>query len=155
MGCQDPVMPGPDILSLIKETSMLSIRTTHQAALGAGALAILGFAAPVQAQGVHFVGASQGAYVNVQFNAPPPVRYEAVPAPRRGYIWAPGYWEPRGHRNVWRAGHWVQARPGYVYRQPVWSQQGKRWDYRPGRWDRDGDGVPNRYDRSPRNPYRH
>ena len=71
-----------------------------------------------------------------------------------GYVWAPGYWEPRGQRHVWRAGHWVQARPGYVYRQPVWSQHGNRWDYRASRWDRDGDGVPNRHDRNPNNPYR-
>ena len=92
--------------------------------------------------------------MNVQFNAPPPVRYEAVPAPRRGYVWAPGYWEPRGHRHVWRAGHWVQNRPGYVYRQPAWVQHGNRWDYRASRWDRDGDGVPNRHDRNPHNPYR-
>ena len=23
---------------------------------------------------------------------PPPMRYEVVPAPRPGYVWAPGYW---------------------------------------------------------------
>ncbi|MDL5038718.1 YXWGXW repeat-containing protein [Comamonas resistens] len=133
---------------------MLTIRSTVQAALAASALALIGFAAPAQAHGMYGPGVSQGAFVNVQFGAPPPPRYEVVPAPRRGYIWAPGYWEPRGHRHVWRAGHWVQARPGYVYRPPTWSQHGGRWDYRGSRWDRDGDGVPNRYDRSPNNPYR-
>ena len=114
---------------------MLTVRTTLQTALAAGALALAGFAGSAQAQSVFYPAASQGAYVNVQFGAPPPARYEAVPAPRRGYVWAPGYWEPRGHRHVWRAGHWVQARPGYVYRQPVWVQHGNRWDYRSGRWD--------------------
>ena len=133
---------------------MLTIRSTVQAALAASALALIGFAAPAQAHGMYGPGVSQGAFVNVQFGAPPPPRYEVVPAPRRGYIWAPGYWEPRGHRHVWRAGHWVQARPGYVYRPPTWSQHGGRWDYRGSRWDRDGDGVPNRYDRNPNNPYR-
>lgn len=133
---------------------MLSNRTTIQTILSAGALALLGFAGTAQAQSAHWAGASQGVYVNVQFNAPPPPRYEAVPAPRRGHVWAPGYWEPRGHRHVWRAGHWVQSRPGYVYRQPAWVQHGGRWDYRPSRWDRDGDGVPNRYDRNPNNPHR-
>ena len=133
---------------------MLTIRSTVQSALAASALALIGFAAPAHAYGNHGPSASQGAYVNVQFGAPPPARYEAVPAPRRGYVWAPGYWEPRGHRHVWRAGHWVQSRPGYVYRQPVWSQHGNRWDYRASRWDRDGDGVPNRYDRNPNNPHR-
>ena len=133
---------------------MFSIRTTLQTALGAGALALLAMATPAQAQSVSWRGASQGAYVNVQFNAPPPVRYEAVPAPRRGYVWAPGYWQPQGHRHVWRAGHWVQSRPDYAYRQPVWQQRGDRWDYRSSHWDRDGDGVPNRYDQRPDNPYR-
>ena len=133
---------------------MLTIRSTVQTALAASALALISFAAPAQAHGMYGPGVSQGAFVNVQFGAPPPPRYEVVPAPRRGYIWAPGYWEPRGHRHVWRAGHWVQARPGYVYRPPTWSQHGGRWDYRGSRWDRDGDGVPNRYDRSPNNPYR-
>ena len=138
---------------------MLTIRSTVQSALAASALALIGFAAPAHAYGNHGPSASQGAYVNVQFGAPPPARYEAVPAPRRGYVWAPGYWEPRGHRHVWRTGHWVQNRPGYVYRQPVWSQHGNRWDYRASRWDasrrdRDGDGVPNRHDRNPNNPYR-
>ena len=70
-------------------------------------------------------------------------------------MWAPGYWRPQGHRHAWVAGHWVKARPGYVYRQPVWSQHGGRWGYAPGRWDRDRDGVPDRHDRRPNNPYRH
>jgi hypothetical protein len=41
-------------------------------------------------------------------NAPPPPRFESVPAPRRGYIWAPGYWNalaatiaaPNGSRTM-------------------------------------------------------
>jgi hypothetical protein len=101
--------------------------------------------------------------------APPPVRYEAVPVPRRGYVWAPGHWrwsESR-HRHVWVAGHWERARPGYAYRAPHWVERNGRWHYQPSRWDRDGDGipnardrdrdgdgVPNRADRRPDNPYR-
>ena len=138
----------------MKEAHMQSIRTTLHAVAAAGTLALLSFAGTAQAQNYYGHGASQGAYVSVQFNAPPPLRREVVPAPRRGYVWAPGYWEPRGPRHVWRAGHWVQVRPGYVYRQPVWSQHNGRWDYRASRWDRDGDGVPNRYDQRPHNPYR-
>lgn len=133
---------------------MLSIRSTVQTLIGAGALALMGFAGTAQAQSIHWAGASQGAYVNVQFNAPPPARYEAMPAPRRGHVWAPGYWEPRGQRHVWRAGHWEKARPGQVYRQPAWSHNGNRWNYQASRWDRDGDGVLNRHDRSPHNPQR-
>ena len=86
--------------------------------------------------------------------APPPPRYAPPPPPRRGYVWVPGYWRPRGPRHVWVAGHWMRARSGYVYRQPAWVQRGNQWHWNAGRWDRDGDGVPNRYDRHPGNPYR-
>ncbi len=79
--------------------------------------------------------------------APPPPRFERVPAPRRGYVWAPGHWEWRGNRHAWQPGVWVKARPGYAYRQPQWRQDGDRWEMRRGGWDRDGDGVPNRMDR--------
>ena len=85
--------------------------------------------------------------INVQIGPPPPPRVERVPAPRRGYVWAPGHWEPRGKRHVWVAGNWVRARPGYVYRAPEWRDNGGRWEMRRGGWDRDRDGVPNRYDR--------
>src|SRR5207237_7232074 len=44
-------------------------------------------------------------YVDV---APPPVRYEVVPAARAGFVWAPGHWAWRGHPHVWIAGHWVR-----------------------------------------------
>jgi hypothetical protein len=30
--------------------------------------------------------------------APPPARVEVVPDARPGFVWAPGYWEWRGHR---------------------------------------------------------
>jgi hypothetical protein len=36
-------------------------------------------------------------YVNI---APPAPRYEVVPAPRHGYVWAPGYWDWRGNRHL-------------------------------------------------------
>lgn len=89
--------------------------------------------------------------------APPPLRHEVVPAPRRGHVWVPGYWEWRGRRHVWIPGTWVVARPGYAYVAPAWVERNGRWYFERGRWnrgDRDGDGVPNRYDRHPNNPYR-
>lgn len=85
--------------------------------------------------------------------APPPPRYEPVPVPRPGYIWAPGYWEWRSNRHVWIGGSWIAARPGYVYSQPHWAQRDGRWYRQEARWergpngDRDHDGIPNRYDR--------
>ena len=86
--------------------------------------------------------------------APPPLRYEVVPAPRVGYVWVPGYWEWHRHRHVWIAGHWTRHRHGYVYAPAAWVERDNRWYYRGPRWDRDGDGVPNRYDRAPDDPYR-
>ena len=79
--------------------------------------------------------------------APPPPREEMVPAPRRGYVWVPGYWDWRGQRHVWVRGTWVRARHGYVYAHPEWVQRDGHWVLRRGQWDRDRDGVPNRMDR--------
>ena len=101
---------------------------------------------------------SASAEVTVYFNtAPPPVRFEAVPAARRGYLWVPGYWNARNNRHVWQAGHWERERAGYRYNPPAWTQRDNRWQFERGRWnrgDRDGDGVPNALDRAPNNPNR-
>jgi hypothetical protein len=91
---------------------------------------------------------------SAQFGPPPPPRREAVPPPRRGWVWAPGHWAWNGRRHVWRPGNWVRARPGQVYRAPEWRQNNGRWEYQSGRWDRDGDGVPDRFDSQPNNPRR-
>lgn len=88
----------------------------------------------------------------VELGAPPTPRYELVPAPRAGLVWVPGYWEARRHRHHWVAGHWVRHRPGYVYAPARWAQHDGRWRYYAPSWDRDGDGIPNRYDRAPNNP---
>ena len=88
---------------------------------------------------------------------PPPARVETVPPPRAGYVWAPGYWDWRGHRHVWVGGHWVRERRGYSYVAPRWVERNGGWYMERGRWargDADRDGVPNRYDRAPRNPHR-
>ena len=88
---------------------------------------------------------------------PPPLRAEVVPAPRHGYVWAPGYWGWQGHQHVWHRGAWVRERQGYVYSSPGWVERDGRWHYHEGRWarrDSDGDGVPNGVDRRPYDPYR-
>jgi hypothetical protein len=105
-------------------------------------------------------------------SAPPPVRAERVPPPRRGYIWVPGHWDWRGQRHQWVKGTWMRDRPGYTYNQPRWEQRDGRWQMERGAWarggrdrdgdgvrnrndrDRDGDGVPNRQDNRPNNPNR-
>ena len=86
--------------------------------------------------------------------APPPPRVEVVPAPRRGYEWAPGYWNWQGNRHVWVKGHYVKARHGYSYRPHEWVERDGRWQLHRGRWDRDGDGIPDRRDAHPNNPNR-
>ena len=86
--------------------------------------------------------------------APPPPRYEAVPAPRHGYEWEAGHYRWNGHRYVWNRGQWQRARHGYSYVAPRWEERDGRWVYHSRRWDRDGDGVPNSMDRRPNNPNR-
>ena len=83
----------------------------------------------------------------VYLPAPPPPRYEAIPRPRRGHVWVPGHWEWQGRRHVWMSGYWLQARPGYYYRAPHWEQRNGRWEMNDGRWDRDSHRVPDRHDR--------
>lgn len=98
--------------------------------------------------------APRGVIVDV---APPPPRVEAVPAARRGYAWAPGYWNWVGHRHVWVPGTWVRERRGYRYAEPRWVEQDGHWALRRGGWDRgdrDHDGVPNDRDRHLDNPRR-
>lgn len=98
--------------------------------------------------------AQVGVYLNI---APPPPRNEVVPAPRRGYVWVPGYWNARNKRHVWQPGHWERERRGYVFVEPRWVQHDNRWQLERGNWrrgDRDRDGVPNAVDRAPNNPNR-
>jgi len=68
--------------------------------------------------------------------APPPPRVEVVPAPRVGYVWAPGYWEYRGHEHVWVAGRYVHERRGYHWVPDRWEQHGPHWRRVEGHWER-------------------
>jgi hypothetical protein len=121
------------------------IRTSF---IAAAAIAI-GAAAFAPTQAMAQVG------VNIVIGAaPPPLRWEARPPPRHGYVWAPGYWGWNGHRHVWIGGQWLAERPGYAYAPPRWVEYGGRWRYEEARWNRygprgdlDRDGVPNRFDR--------
>src|SRR3954464_10272221 len=90
--------------------------------------------------------------------APPPARHEVAPPPRHGYAWMPGHWQWNYNRYQWVQGSWVRERRGERYDEPRWVQRDGRWYMQGGGWrraDRDGDGVPNRYDRAPNNPYRY
>ena len=84
--------------------------------------------------------------VSIALNfGPPPPRYEVVPAPRPGFVWAQGHWGSDGHRHIWYPGHWVQVRPGYVYRAPAWTQGQGRWVYHAPGWDSDADHSRRRF----------
>jgi hypothetical protein len=97
------------------------------------------------------------ARTNVDFSinfAPPVAPVEYVPAPRAGYVWVPGYWDWRYSRHYWVKGHWTRHRPGHYYEPVRWVHHNGRYYYRAAGWrDNDGDGVPNRYDARPNNPY--
>ena len=83
--------------------------------------------------------------INLNFG-PPATRYEAVPAPRSGYVWAPGYWRWQNERHVWTTGHWIEERPGSRWVADRWEPREGRHYYSPGHWetaaarDHDGDG---------------
>ena len=107
--------------------------------------------------------ADVGIFVDV---APPPPRHELIPAPRHGYVWAPGFWNWRHGRYVWVRGHWMREQRGMYWHPDRWENRDGRWVLERGGWhrerwerermaDRDRDGVPNRFDRAPNNPYRY
>jgi hypothetical protein len=82
--------------------------------------------------------------------APPAPRHEVMPQARRGYEWAPGYWNWNGRRYAWVKGQYVKTRTGYHWAAPAWQERDGRWQFTRGTWqrgDRDHDGVPNRSDR--------
>jgi len=84
--------------------------------------------------------------------APPAPLHEVIPAPREGFVWAPGHYEWRGDQYVWIRGHWLTARNGYEYREPRWVQRGNgEWYMIGGGWERGA--YANRYDR--RDDWRH
>ena len=105
------------------------------------------------AAGITAPAAASDIYIQV---APPPLRVQAVPAPRHGYVWVPGYWNSRNHKYVWTSGTWLRERPGYGYHPSTWTEHEGRWSMQRGSWtrDRDGDGVPDRVDGHPDNPHR-
>lgn len=133
--------------------------------LSAAAALVLSTAAMVP------VAQAKGEVVVVRV-APPAARHERVPAARRGYEWAPGYWTWTGRQYTWVKGHFEKVRRGQHYRRAEWREGPNGWEFdRPG-WragqrdndrdgirnshdrDRDGDGVLNRDDRRPNNPVR-
>lgn len=110
---------------------------TTRLAIFIASLAAIGLAPAAHADSFDLHVGTGDVSVGVDVGEPPPVPiYEAVPPPRVGYIWAPGYWGWEGHRHVWMPGVWQADRPGYVYAPGRWEQRGDRWHFEPGRWNR-------------------
>ncbi len=66
--------------------------------------------------------------------APPPQRREAIPPPRPGYAWVPGYWDWRNARHSWVVGHWQPERRGCHWKAHRWLSRNGRWYLQPGGW---------------------
>ena len=105
---------------------MRAVSTSLQAILAAAVLGVGLMATPARARVELYVGV-----------APPEPRVEVVPEPRRGYVWAPGFWEWRGRHHYWVPGHWMRARVGYHWEPDRWDRDGERWHYYRGGWNRD------------------
>jgi WXXGXW repeat (2 copies) len=67
--------------------------------------------------------------------APPPAREERAPAPRDGYVWAPGYWDWSGHVYTWMPGHYIFERRGAHWVPDRWEQVDSRWQHVNGHWE--------------------
>ena len=88
--------------------------------------------------------------IDIDFGPPPP-RYEAVPPPRHGHVWAPGYWQAVGHHHEWVPGHWIEARPDHAWIADRWTPVDHRWRYEPGHWEHHeaAHGMHSRYEGGP------
>ena len=66
---------------------------------------------------------------------PPPARVEIVPAPRPGFIWAPGFWSWDGHHHVWHRGYWEREHPGEHFVPAGWVNGPHGWHFAPAHWE--------------------
>jgi WXXGXW repeat (2 copies) len=67
--------------------------------------------------------------------APPPARDERAPAPRDGYVWAPGYWEWSGRAYSWVPGRFIFGHRGAHWVSDRWDQVGSQWEHVSGHWE--------------------
>ncbi|WP_076997204.1 YXWGXW repeat-containing protein [Variovorax sp. KK3] len=70
--------------------------------------------------------------------APPAPRYEVVPAPRAGYVWAPGHWQWNENAYAWRRGYWERSRPDYAYAPGRWVRADGGWRWVEPGWKHSG-----------------
>ncbi len=104
---------------------------TTAAALAAAAAAL--FAAPAQAR----------TSISVQIGTP-------------GYVYSEPAYVYSQPAYVYSQPSYVYTQPSYVYTEPSYVYARPYRHHRPYGWrDSDHDGVPNRFDRRPHNPYRY
>jgi WXXGXW repeat (2 copies) len=73
-------------------------------------------------------------YVEVTVRPPAP-RVVVVPAPRVGYVWAPGYWQWNGHTHLWVDGVWIHEKRGQHWVAAHWEEGRKGyWHFEEGHW---------------------
>ena len=88
-----------------------------------------------------FTPAAAQISLNINLGPPPQPQYEAVPDPRPGHVWAPGYWQSDNNRYAWVPGRWMEERRGQRWVSDRWESERdgdrEKWHHRPGRWDRD------------------
>lgn len=140
----------------------LTIRSSAAAVAAAAAFSFLCLgtaaaaqAAPHAALVAHGAGQAQGHLV-YQTGPGHWQHPETAHRPRPGHFWVAGHWQQRGPRAVWQPGHWERSRPAHrPHYGAAHYPNGPYGQPPPPRWDRDGDGVPNRHDRRPNNPYRY
>ena len=102
--------------------------TLAAAAISLPALTVPALVTPAAAQ----------ANLNISIGTPPPAPiYEAVPVPRPGYVWAPGFWRWDSGRHVWAPGHWMGERRGYHWVPDRWDHHDGGYRHMEGHWDRD------------------
>ncbi len=100
------------------------------------ACAALAIAAGIPAARAADIAVNLGG-ISIDFDfGPPPPRYEPLPPPRFGHVWAPGYWRAAGHHHEWVPGRWIEARRDHAWVADRWVPVGSRWHYEPGHWER-------------------
>lgn len=124
----------------------------------AAAVAFAGLAAASAAHARSDVFVSIGVHAPFGYVQPAPVYVQPQPVyveARPAYVYPqPVYVEPPP-AYVYPRPVYVQPHPIYLQPQPVYYGA-PRHHGRRGHWrDHDHDGVPNRYDRAPHNPYRY
>lgn len=99
------------------------------------ALAALGIALGTPAANAGDLDLTFGGLTISLNSSPPPPRWEPVPPPRHGHVWAPGYWHWQGNHHEWTKGHWLEARANQRWVPDRWVPAGHQWRYDAGHWE--------------------